>query len=88
LFVLRPLTQRKERQARAEAQRSQRKDKKPFFDPNESYYLAIGCIAWPRFPLCALRALREKSPAGGGLKFAGKIELAMKKVNSCICIPV
>jgi hypothetical protein len=64
------------------------KGQKAFFDPNESCYLAISCIPWPRFPLCALRALREKSPAGGGLKFAGKIELAMKKVNSCICIPV
>ena len=29
LFCLRPLAQKKERQARAEAQRSQRKDKKP-----------------------------------------------------------
>jgi hypothetical protein len=57
LFFLRPLAQRKDRQARAEAQSSQRKDKKAFFDTSESYYLAIGCIAQSRFPLCALRSL-------------------------------
>jgi uncharacterized repeat protein (TIGR03803 family) len=41
------------------------KGQKAFFDPNESCYLAISCIPWPRFPLCALRALRARKVQQG-----------------------
>ena len=66
LFVLRPLAQRKERQARAEAQRTQRMDTMPLVCTNESYYLPIGCMTWPRFPLCVLRALCARKVHQGG----------------------